>query len=219
MLKIGLTGGIGSGKTEVSTCFAQQNIPVIDTDVIAREQVTPGSIALKEIKQHFGMSVINHDHTLDRHKLAQIVFNHPAQKTALEAILHPGIIDEIRQRLRQFTGFTPPPAYVVIVIPLLIESMKKNTREKPEENQLLQMVDRILLVDASEAAQMARVQQRDRRTPQATQQILNAQATRSERLAKADDIVHNDGDLLQLKQQVQALHRKYLQLASQTTTG
>ncbi len=218
MLKIGLTGGIGSGKTEASTCFAQQNIPIIDTDVIARELVTPGSSALKEIQQHFGASVINHDRTLNRHKLAQIVFNHPTQKKTLEAILHPRINDAIRQRLRQLADLTPPPLYAIIVIPLLIENMKKNSGGKPEENSLLQMVDRILLVDTSEAAQIARVQQRDQRPPQAIQQILNTQATRSERLAKADDIVHNDGDLLQLNQQIQTLHRKYLQLASQTIT-
>lgn len=210
MLKIGLTGGIGSGKTEVSTCFAQQNIPIIDTDVIAHELVIPGSAALKEIQQHFGMSVINHDHTLNRHKLAQIVFNHPAQKTTLEAILHPRINNEIKQRLRRLAELIPPPVYAIIVIPLLVESMKKN----PGENSLLQMIDRILLVDTPEDMQIARVQQRDQRSPQAIQQILNTQATRNERLAKADDIVHNDGDLLQLNRQIRVLHRKYLQLAS-----
>ncbi len=210
MLKIGLTGGIGSGKTEVSTCFAQQNIPIIDTDVIAHKLVIPGSAALKEIQRHFGMSVINHDHTLNRHKLAQIVFNHPTQKTTLEAILHPRINDEIKQHLQQLAELTPPPGYAIIVIPLLIESMKKN----PGENSLLQMIDRILLVDTPEDIQIARVQQRDQRSPQAIQQILNTQATRSERLAKMDDIVHNDGDLLQLNRQIQVLHQKYLRLAS-----
>lgn len=198
MLKIGLTGGIGSGKSAAAAYFAELGAPVIDSDQIARELVMPGSPALDEIVTAFGPEIIRQDGTLDRARLRRRVFADPFQRRRLEAILHPRIYADMHRRLALLQA-----PYCVLVIPLLLETGATA------------MVDRILVVDAPEALQRQRVKQRGGMEDDTLEAILRTQLTRAERLQAASDIITNDGDFDHLQQQVKTLHRHYLTLAGQ----
>lgn len=197
-LRIGLTGGIASGKTTVADMFAELGAVIIDTDVIAREVVMPGTPALEEIRDLFGPEVIGADGALDRRAVRKRVFEDEPLRKELEAILHPRIRDETFRQATKAGG-----AYQLIVVPLLAESPLKD------------YVDRILVVDCDEEAQLARLLQRDTETLEQAQRILAAQASRQERLAIADDVINNGGSMDETRQQVEALHRLYMTLRSQ----
>ena len=197
MLVIGLTGGIGSGKSTVAQYFSELGVPVIDADVVARDVVVPGSEALRDIVAHFGTDVLRPDGTLDRARLRQHVFNNAAERRALEAILHPRIYDEMRRRIRLLRA-----PYCIAVIPLLLETGGRG------------FVDRVLVVDTSESLQRARAERRDGVTAEAVDAVMRAQVDRETRRRAADDLVSNDGDLDALKRETEALHRRYLALAS-----
>lgn len=194
MLKIGLTGGIGSGKTAASDHFARLGAAVIDTDLLSRELVEPGQPALQAITEAFGSDVLNSDGTLDRACLRDRVFAESSARQTLEEILHPRIRAAMLARAQRANA-----PYVVFVIPLLFETGQE------------QLVDRILLIDVPETIQRQRVAARDKLSDARITQILAAQSDRATRLRHADDIVVNDGDLAQLQDKIQQLHRKYLQ--------
>jgi len=196
-LRIGLTGGIGSGKTEVSRHFAALGVPVIDTDIIARELVARGQPALEEIRSSFGAAVLDQHGELDRAALRRIVFSDPARRRELENILHP----RIREKAVVLSDQCDAP-YCIIVIPLLVES----GRNYP--------LDRILVIDAPVELQYRRVVRRDRIPEEQITPILGAQADRATRLRAADDVVVNDGNMEELREKINALHQHYLQLAA-----
>ena len=196
-LRIGLTGGIASGKSTVADIFAELGVPVIDTDVIAREVVQPGEPALDEIREIFGAGVIAPDGSLDRPAMRAAVFANDAARRKLEKILHPRIREAAMQQAARAGG-----AYQLIVVPLLVESPLKS------------FVDRILVVDCDEQAQIRRLLQRDVETEQQARRIIAAQASREDRLAIADDVIENDGELQKTRDQALALHRSYQQRAS-----
>ncbi|GAB4355310.1 MAG: dephospho-CoA kinase [Methylohalobius sp. ZOD2] len=202
MLKIGLTGGIGSGKSTVARLFEQHGIDVIDTDRIARKLVAPGQPALTAIVQTFGPKILQDDGRLNRTELRRQVFQDPEAKKNLEAILHPRVFTEMN---RQADLCRSP--YCILAIPLLVET------------DALHRVDRVLVVDCPEQIQIERVQHRDGLSDNMIRRILASQATRRERLQAADDVIVNDGDLDQLERQVDELHRFYLQLSHAPETG
>jgi dephospho-CoA kinase len=195
-LRIGLTGGIASGKSAVANMFAEMGVATIDTDLIARAIVQPGEPALEKLRQEFGNQIIRDGGDLDRAALRQIVFSDAEKRIKLEQILHPLIQQETIRQAELATG-----DYQIIVVPLLVESPLKD------------FVDRILVVDCTEATQIKRLILRDSESEEQARRILAAQATREERLAIADDIVRNDGDLTKTRQQVENLHTIYRQLS------
>lgn len=194
--RIGLTGGIASGKTTVANLFAELGATIIDTDVIAREVVAPGQPALDEIADAFGAAMLRPDGSLDRSALRKVVFASPADRERLEAITHPRIRAET---LRQ--ADTAGGQYQLIVVPLLVESP------------LREFVDRVLVVDCPEETQLARLMARDADSEAQGRRILAAQSSRAERLAIADDVITNDGSLEDTRRQVAALHEIYRMLA------
>lgn len=196
-LRIGLTGGIASGKTTVANMFVELGIPVIDTDVIARELVRPGEPALNEIRNRFGNEVIDATGHLDRRALRERVFDTDIARRDLEAILHPRIGRETQRQADTLGG-----PYQLIVVPLLVGS------------DLLSFVDRVLVVDCDREIQIRRLIARDAESLPQANRILAAQPSREDRLAIADDIIHNDGGLDRLSEQVTALDRNYRSLAS-----
>jgi len=194
--KVGLTGGIASGKTTVANHFADIGVPVIDTDVIARQVVRPGEPALEEIRERFGDSVINESGELNRIAMRKLIFFDDKLRIALENILHPRIGAETRRQSAAAEG-----EYQVIVVPLLVGSP------------LLQFVDRVLVVDCAEDIQVDRLLARDAESTQQARKIISTQASRDERLAIADDIIRNDQGLAEIRQQVALLDEKYRLLA------
>lgn len=192
-LVIGLTGGIGSGKTAVSDAFSEFGIVVIDADVVAREVVEPGEPALNAIAEKFGENILTASGTLDRAKLREIVFNNEADKQWLNNLLHPLIRERMQSQLQNADSI-----YCILSAPLLVENNMQN------------MVDRVLVVDVPESLQITRTTQRDNQQPQQVQNIINAQANRQQRLDAADDVIDNSGDLKSLKKQVEILHGQYL---------
>ncbi|WP_457667011.1 dephospho-CoA kinase [Thiolapillus sp.] len=198
MLKVGLTGGIASGKTEVSNHFARLGVPVIDTDRISRELVEPGKPALQQIRKQLGEQFLDTAGRLKRKLLRKHIFNDADARKTLENILHPAIRREIDRRLSMIKN----EPYILLVVPLLVESDLKS------------VVNRVLLVDAPESLQVARVCRRDGIDESQAKKILAAQASRSERAHIADDILENSGDLRQLQQQVEKLHKYYLSIGS-----
>jgi dephospho-CoA kinase len=194
MFAVGLTGGIGSGKSTVAECFAALGVPVIDTDVIARQLTEPGSEALDAIRTAFGETVMQPDGTLDRAALRRRVFADTAARHQLEALLHPRIRQAVGQAL---TALTAP--YALIVIPLLVET-----------GSYRDVLSRVLVVDCPEALQIARVMARSGLAPDEVNAILAAQATRAERLAAADDVIVNTASPEALRSEVATLHRRYL---------
>lgn len=198
MFTVGLTGGIGSGKSTVADCFAALGVPVIDTDVIARDLAAPGGAALDAIRAVFGETVMQADGTLDRAALRRRVFADSAARHQLEAILHPRIRQVVDQTLVTLTA-----PYALIVIPLLVET-----------GGYRDVLNRVLVVDCPEAMQIARVRARNGLTQAEIKAIFAAQAGRAERLAVADDIIVNTATLEVLRAEVAALHQRYLALAA-----
>ena len=197
MLIIGLTGGIGSGKSTVAKHFTSLGVPVIDADSVARDVVEPGQIALTKIRERFGEQILDKQGRLERTKLRQIIFSDTQAKSDLEAILHP----IIRSRMWELAAQQTTP-YVVLEIPLLIETGQYKS------------VDRVLVVDTPEQRQIEHVCQRDNTSPEEAQAILNAQIPRHERQSKADDIISNTGTIDDLYTQVVKVHKKYLALST-----
>ncbi len=191
-LVVGLTGGIGSGKSTVSKLFNELGVPVIDTDVIARDVVQPGSFALAQIKLKLGQEALTATGELNRAQLRQLTFKDPALKAWLETLLHPLIRQQAKQQIDQVT--TP---YCLLVVPLLIE------------NYPYPLIDRILVVDSPAELQLSRAIQRDQTSTAEIEAIMDTQASRKQRLELADDIIENRSDLASLKHQVTKLHDTY----------
>ena len=195
---IGLTGGIGSGKSAAADLFAARGAEVVDTDQIAHQLTAPGGAAMEAIRQAFGAGVVAADGALNRPAMRALAFEDPEARKRLEAILHPMIRAESDRLCRAATA-----PYVLLVVPLLIESGTYRQR-----------VRRLCVVDCPEAVQVARVMQRSRLEESQVRAIMAAQASRAERLAAADDVVDNGGSHAQLAEQVERLHAVYLQLAA-----
>ncbi len=200
MFIVGLTGGIGSGKTAASDWFAAQGVTVVDADVVAREVVAIGEPALVEIAQSFGDWALLADGTLNRAALRQHVFEHPEDRKKLEQITHSRIHSAMSKQLQ--AAISP---YVILVSPLLLESGKAG---------LASLCQRILVVDVPESVQRIRAGARDGQTPESIDRIIAVQIARHERVALADDIVVNDGELLHLYAQLQVIHEGYLKMSS-----
>ncbi len=194
-LVIGLTGGIGSGKSTVAERFAALGVPVIDADLLARELVTPGQPALDEIIEQFGSDCLQADGSLDRDWLRERVFSDAVAKQRLEAILHP----RIRRRMQQLLADIRDP-YCILVIPLLLEAGQTD------------LVDRVLVVDLPEQEQVRRVLARDRLPRHVILDIMSTQADRQTRLAAADDIIDNDTDLATLERRIRELHSQFMEM-------
>ena len=194
---MGVSGGIGSGKTTVTDLFKALGIEVIDADVIARQVVEPGSSAVQKIVDKFGPDIITRHGQLDRAKLREMIFRESQLKTWLNALLHPLIRDQMALQTQQAQS-----SYCILSVPLLVE------------NNLNTSVDRVLIVDVTEQTQLDRTIKRDTVDPQQIKSIMKSQATREQRLAIADDIIDNNGDQEELVAQVHKLHQDYLQLAS-----
>ena len=199
-MRIGLTGGIASGKSTVANMFADLGVELVDTDVIAREVVEPGQPALAEIRDAFGDDVIDREGQLDRRRLRAIVFADPSKRQYLESILHPKIRDEAARQSAAATG-----PYHLVVVPLMVESPMRHEMR------------RVLVVDCREETQLERLLARDLESEEQARRMLAAQASREERLSIADDVVRNDGDLADTRRQVDELHAFYLSLSGDST--
>ena len=193
---VGITGGIGSGKSAVCKEFERHGIEVVDADIVAREVVVPGSPGLASVVQHFGSEVLNPDGSLDRAALRNIVFSDPGKREELESILHPKIRESIVQQLEASSS-----PYTLLCVPLMVERGSSYA------------CDRLLVVDCSEETQISRVMQRDDLTREQVLAIMSTQATRQQRLDKADDVILNDGSIEQMAEKVKPLHEKYLALS------
>jgi dephospho-CoA kinase len=198
---VGLTGGIGSGKTTVADMFAARGAAIIDTDQIAHALTAPGGLAIQEIKGQFGEAFLTPEGAMDRAAMRAYVFQEPAAKARLEAILHPLIRIETERAAAQALG-----DYLIFAVPLLVES--RNWKHR---------VSRVLVVDCQEETQVRRVISRSGLAESQVRAIMQAQATRTERLAAADDVIDNDGDAIDLVPQVDRLHAVYLAAARQST--
>lgn len=194
MLVIGLTGGVGSGKSSAAKFFAALGADVIDTDEIAHQLTQPEGIAIDAIRREFGEDFITTEGSLDRKKMRSLVFSDITSRQKLEAILHPLIRTEAARRVALTTS-----SYVVVVVPLLLET--GNYRE---------IVQRILVVDCAEQSRVERAMARSGLSRQEVEAIMHAQLSRQERLRQADDVIANDSDMAHLRQQVEALHQQYL---------
>ena len=197
MWVLGLTGGIGSGKTAASDYFQRLGIVVVDADIVAREVVEPGQPAWNAIREHFGPDALQANGELNRAWLRQIVFADPQQRQWLEQQTHPRIRDSIIQQLQQAQS-----PYTILSSPLLFESGQA------------QLTQRTLVIDVPEALQLQRASQRDGNDEEQIRRIMDAQINREERRNKADDIADNSGDLQHLYEQLQRLHEGYLALAT-----
>lgn len=193
---VGLTGGIASGKTAVSDRFAALGVPVIDTDMIAREVVAPGHPVLQQVIAAFGEDIIDPDGQLKRRKLRELIFSNPAKQSLLEDILHPAIRNEVKRRIAKIGG-----SYCIVVIPLLAESGH------------FEWLDRILVVDVTESTQIERLIARDEVSENQARASLSAQASRETRLRIADDVIDNNGEVENLDSAVAKLHRQYVSLS------
>jgi len=192
---LGLTGGIGSGKSAAAQCFVELGVHLVDADQAARWVVEPGRPALERIAEHFGAGVLQADGTLNRAALRELIFKDPTQRVWLEGLLHPLIREEIRQYLARAES-----PYAILVSPLLLETSQH------------QMVQRVLVIDVPQALQIERTVLRDKTNEEQVRAILNVQASREERLSRADDVIVNDRDPAWLKSEVQRLHHFYLTL-------
>jgi dephospho-CoA kinase len=196
--RVGLTGGIASGKSTAAKFFDALGVPILDSDQVARDVVEPGQPPLERLVERFGPSILTPDGHLDRPALREIVFSDPKARADLEALTHPAIGAAMEARSATAGG-----PYQILVIPLLVE---KN---------LSAHVDRVLVVDCEEQAQIRRLRARDGSTLEQARAILNAQASRAARLKAADDVIHNDTDMNAVRDQVTALHARYLDLSQQ----
>jgi dephospho-CoA kinase len=197
---VGLTGGIGSGKSAAADRFAARGAAVVDTDVIARELTAPGGAGIAPLHAAFGAELLTSDGALDRTQMRRIAFADPSARARLEAILHPLIRAECEMRIRRLASADFP--YVLLVVPLLVES--GNYRER---------VNRVCVVDCPEEIQVARVTARSGLSPAEVQSIIAAQASRAQRLAVADDIIDNAAGLPALDARIAMLHAKYREMA------
>jgi len=197
VLKVGLTGGIGCGKSTVTAFFKQLNVPVIDADEIAHQVVAVGQPALLLIQQTFGSDSLNADGSLNRDFIRELVFTDPEQKKKLEAIIHPLVYQSIQADMAMLTA-----PYCILSIPLLFEVNRTD------------FVDRVLVIDCPIATQIERVQKRDNLSPERVQSIIDSQVSRAFRLAHAQDIIDNTQSNAELAQQVEKLHNLYLSLSS-----
>ena len=195
---VGLTGGIGSGKSAASARFETHGITVVDADQASRTVVQPGQPALALIAEHFGVGILDASGALDRAQLRQKIFADPAERQWLETLLHPRITIEIFRALQAATS-----PYALLVSPLLLEA-KQDT-----------LSNRVVVVDVDESTQLARTMSRDANSEQQVRAIMAAQIGRMERLARAQDVIRNEGSLEDLHRQVDALHERYLQLAAE----
>ena len=202
MLVIGLTGGIGTGKSTVAQRFAAHGVPVIDADVIARQLVEPGQSAYNKIVALFGPSILKPDKNIDRAILRELIFSDAEKRTQLEGILHPLVRSEMRQAISKLQS-----KYCILMIPLLIESGQ------------MDMVDRILLIRSDQALQVQRASERDNVSATAIEQIIATQADPKTREAVADDILDNNGDLNNLYARIDVLHKQYVEQAQQKLTA
>jgi dephospho-CoA kinase len=193
---VGLTGGIGSGKSTVSDLFAAMGVDVIDTDEIARALTASGQPAVSRIEQEFGPEVVQDDGALNRNRMREMAFANPAAREALQRILHPLIREEVQRRL----SATDAP-YSIVVVPLLVESKD------------YKFANRVLVVDCSEQQQIERVMQRSGLAKDQIEAIMATQASRRERIAAADDVIRNEDGIAELRAKVKQLHEKYLTLA------
>ena len=199
VFRVALTGGIASGKSTVADMFGELGAVLIDTDIIAREVVQPGTRGLQDIVDAFGPGLLDTDGMLDRPAMRRLVFADDARRKQLEAILHPIIRQEAQRQMQTRGG-----PYQIVIVPLLVESPLKD------------LVDRIVVVDCSEEIQLERLLARDSGTNDQARRMIAAQAGREERLALADDVIENDADIDDTRGQVAALHARYLTLASAT---
>lgn len=195
---VGLTGGIGSGKSAATDFFAALGVDVIDTDAIAHELTAAGGAAMPALVAEFGPAVATADGALERHRMRRLVFADPEARGRLEGILHPLIREVSGKRCRDAAS-----PYVILAVPLLVESASYRER-----------CARIVVVDCPESLQVSRVMARSGLSEAEVRAIMAAQASRARRLAVADDVLVNDGDLHHLESQVAEVHRKYLQLAA-----
>lgn len=196
MLVIGLTGGIGSGKSTVAKLFAEKGITVIDTDQLSRDVTLPGKPALDQIIKEFGPAILQKDNTLNRSVLRKLIFTNEEKRKWLEKLLHPLIREEIKRLVQHSTS-----PYCIVVIPLLFET---------EKNPL---IDRVLVVDAPFEEQIKRTQTRDNISRDEVTAIMSTQVTRAQRLSQAHDVIHNDGSLEHLIHEVKRLHGFYTALS------
>ncbi len=196
--RVGLTGGIASGKSTVAKLFGALGVPIIDTDQVARDVVEPGQPPLERLVERFGPSILTPDGHLDRPALRNIVFSDPKARADLEALTHPAIGAAVEARSAIAGG-----PYQILVIPLLVEKS------------LGSQLDRVLVVDCDEELQIKRLQARDSSSLEQARAILNAQASRTARLKAAHDVITNEGDMSALRDQVSTLHARYLELARQ----
>ncbi|MGM7448673.1 dephospho-CoA kinase [Idiomarina sp. ST20R2A10] len=190
---VGVTGGIGSGKSAATAEFERLGITVIDADIVSRQVVMPGSPCLQAIAEHFGRDLLTDKGELDRKALRQRVFSDPTEKDWLNSLLHPAIREEILAQLEQANS-----PYVILSAPLLLE------------NNLDKYCQRVLVVDVSEELQLQRTIQRDESPKEEVEAIMKAQLSRETRLRKADDILNNEGSIDELRRQVNQLHQRYL---------
>ena len=195
--RVGLTGGIASGKSTAAKFFGALGVPILDSDQIARDVVEPGQPPLERLVERFGKKILTADGHLDRPALRDIVFSDPKARADLEALTHPAIGAAMEARSAAAGG-----PYQILVIPLLVEK------------DLAAHVDRVLVVDCDEELQVRRLRDRDGSTPQQVQAILKAQAPRAARLKAANDVIHNDTDMSAVREQVATLHARYLELAA-----
>jgi len=193
---VGLTGGIGSGKSTISDLFSTLGADIIDTDEIARALTGSGQPAVQKIKEQFGSEVVQGDGALDRERMRALAFSDPSARETLQNILHPLIRKEVQSRLSR----TKAP-YAIVVVPLLVESRG------------YKFADRILVVDCSEEQQVERVMHRSGLAEKQVKAIMATQASRSDRLAAANDVISNDSGIAELRAKVGQLHQKYLTLA------
>lgn len=194
---IGLTGGIGSGKTAASDYFASLGITVVDADLVSRIVVEPGKPALVKIAEHFGKDILTEEGSLDRTALRKVVFDDPEERVWLEKLLHPSIAEEIFLQLSNSNS-----AYTLLVSPILFESGQN------------MMTQRTLVIDAPEELQLSRTATRDSTDEDSVKAIMKAQTQRQDRISKADDVICNDGDLAGLHNKIDLIHEKYLTLSS-----
>jgi dephospho-CoA kinase len=199
--RVGLTGGIASGKSTAAKFFGALGVPIIDTDQLARDVVEPGQPPLERLVERFGPSILTEDGHLDRPALRNIVFSDPKARADLEALTHPAIGAAVEARSAEAGG-----VYQVLVIPLLVEKS------------LGSQLDRVVVVDCDEELQIRRLQARDGSTLEQARAILNAQTSRAARLKAAHDVIKNDGDMSAVRDQVEKLHARYLELAQQAQT-
>ncbi len=197
MLIVGLTGGVGCGKTTVANSFQRYGIPIIDADDITRDLVVPGSPILERIATQFGADFVRSDGHLDRRKLRELVFKDPTKRKQLEGLLHPQVQERILRWIK-----TQSAAYCLVVIPLLVESGMDA------------IVDRVLVVDCDARHQIDRVVSRDACTHQQVRAIMATQTSSEARLAKATDVIQNNEDVATIHTQVDLLHQRFLDLAT-----